>query len=536
MKNASDQRSSNAGLALSLLTILPLSACAANAPGDYMEGTTRSSAIGSRDGSYAVATSPDELRRLVAEDLEAQSAERVYSGLEAFVGENISRQTATRAHLIWEVVRPTTMLQYGQGRSVMTGVKQLGDLLANEGEKEMQTAFETLRQGDFEAVERLRDEPMGVFHPSTAAMSREVRPYALLADGVLSYRDVAASQGATEAELDAALTKLSLAQSELAKIGETKGMFLADAAAAQALERAGQIDAAAEYWMRIADSDEFLAQPEVMRHLVAARIKTYGVRMKERLIVEVEEERRAELRARDAQYSAQVSKLSDKHRSFDAWARQGFQSAAKRMTDLSREDEGMRAQLAALASTAEERDAELGRAADALAVRLSVVDDRTNELSADAETAAERASDLESKLDTERIRVDREVAQMRGHLDQAVASLRTDQAGLAARAAKLEARATELGLASGANAEEIAALSTQAAQLRQQAARLQANADGSEAARSEIVSMVQRSDAELAQALQDLASYHAAVDELTATTSLEALAGLEAAVEPSLEP
>ncbi|WP_145196015.1 hypothetical protein [Planctomycetes bacterium Poly30] len=530
-------------LGLGALTFAGFSAsCASNSPREYMEGDAPRSEVGSREASYAVATTPADLKRVIAEDLEEKNADRVYSGLEAFVGENVSRGTAKRAHLIWESVKPTTMLQYGQGRSVMTGVKQLGDLLANEGEKEMQTAFESLRQGDFEEVQRLHDEPMGIFHPSTAAMSREVRPYALLADGVLSYRDVAASADPSEADVQVALDKLSLAQSELAKIGETKGMFLADAAAAQALERAGQIDAAAEYWMRIADSDEFTAQPDVMRNLVAARIKTYGVRMKERLIVEVEAERRAELRARDAQYSAQVEKLEEKHQSFDSWARQGFASTARRMAELSREDDQQKAGLASLAATAQERDAELGRAQDSLAVRLGALGDRTSGIEGRTSGLEERTDELGERDDAIALRMDLEVARLRGNLDEAVAGLRSDQAGLTARADALERRAAELTSSTAANAtdidavkreatglrEEAAALRTQAATLASETSELRAGMDKNRQSSQQLAAEIAGRDAELAQSLKDLASYQAAVEELTANTALEAMAPLTA--------
>ena len=531
--------------------------CSSNSPRDYIADAPRSE-IGSREASYAVATTPADLKRLIAEDLEVKNANGVYSGLEAFVGENVSRGTAKRAHLIWESIHPTTMLQYGQGRSVMTGVKQLGDLLANEGAAEMETAFESLRQGDFQEVQRLHDEPMGIFHSSTAALSREVRPYAMLADGVLSYRDVAANSEASEGDVQVALDKLAAAQTELAKIGETKGMFLADAAAAQALERAGQIDAAAEYWMRIADSDEFLAQPEVMRQLVAARIKTYGVRMKERLIVEVESERRAELRARDAEHTAKVGQLQAKHESFDAWAREGFSNTARRMAEMSAEDESQKARLASLAQTAETRDEELGRATDALAVRLGTIAGRTDSLETRAaalgdETAAlgeqtaalgEKTEALEREDGTIALRVDREVAQLRGDLDEAVSSLRTDQVGLVARADALEKRATKLAQSTATNATDLAEVKQRAEGLRAEAAALRNQADSlaqetgslrgeTNALRGSVQQNARSSqnlaanlasrDAELAQSLKDLADYHAAVDELTAGISLDAM-------------
>lgn len=506
MKFADPIQNQRAAAALALLGTLGLGVitpgCASNSPRDYIVDAPRSE-VGSREASYAVATTPADLKRLVAEDLELKNANGVYSGLEAFVGENVTRGTAKRAHLIWESVRPTTMLQYGQGRGVMTGVKQLGDLLGNEGAKEMETAFESLRQGDFEEVQRLHDEPMGIFHSSTAALSREVRPYAMLADGVLSYRDIAASADASGADVQAALDKLSAAQTELAKIGETKGMFLADAAAAQALERAGQIDAAAEYWMRIADSDEFLAQPEVMRQLVAARIKTYGVRMKERLIVEVEGERRAELRARDAEHTAQVSGLQAKHQSFDAWAREGFANSARRMAELSSEDDAQKARLASLAQTAEARDGELGRATDALALRLGTVanrttglETRTDALAETADALVETTEALSEKDGAIELRVDREVAQLRGNLDEAVSTLRADQAGLARDTDSLRGAVDE-------------------------------NARTGEALAASLASH----DADLAQSLKDLADYHAAVEELTANVSLDAMdAALESTV------
>lgn len=531
-------------LGLGALSFAAISAgCASNSPHEYLQGDGPRSEVGLRAASYAVATTPADLKRVIAEDLEAGNADAVYGGLEAFVGENVSRGTAKRAHLIWESIKPTTMLQYGQGRSIMTGVKQLGDLLANEGAKEMKTAFESLRQGDFEEVQRLHDEPMGIFHPSTAAMSREVRPYAMLASGVLAYRDVAASADPSEADVQGALDKLSAAQSELAKIGETKGMFLADAAAAQALERAGQIDAAAEYWMRIADSDEFASQPDVMRNLVAARIKTYGVRMKERLIIEVEAERRAELRARDAQYSAEVQKLEEKHKSFDSWARQGFATTARRMAELSREDDQQKVQLASLAATAEERDAQLGLAQDSLAVRLGALDERALGLE-------ERTDELGDQDEAILRRVDEEVAQLRGNLDEAVAGLRTDQIGLTARADELERRATELTTSTAANATDIEAVKQEASSLRLEAAALRAEAknlasetsdlrvgvEGNSRASEQLRADLAARDAELAMSLTDLANYQAAVEELTASTALDAMAQLPGDAEVAGSP
>ncbi|MFT5734649.1 MAG: hypothetical protein ACJAZN_003129 [Planctomycetota bacterium] len=552
MKFADSTRSLRPDSALVLMGALSLAAfstgCTANSPRDYLEDAQRNE-IGTRDGSYAVATSPEDLKRLIAEDLESQNAAAVYEGLEAFIGENISRGTAKRADLIWQSIKPTTMLQYGKGRSVMTGVKQLGEVLHAEGAREMETAFESLRQGDFQEVQRLRDQPMGIFHPDTAALSRDVRPYALLADGVLSYRDVAASSDPTGAEVQMALDKLSAAQSELAKIGETRGMFLADAAAAQALERAGQIDAAAEYWMRIADSKEFLSQPDVMRNLVAARIKTYGVRMKERLIVEVEAERRAELRARDAQYSAQVEQLEEKHQSFDSWARQGFASSARRLAELSQEDDQHKVRLASMASTAEERDAQLGRAQDALAVRLGALDERAGGLEGRTDELTERTAELGDEGDAILQRVDREVALLRGNLEEAVSSLRTDQAGLTARAEALERRASELSNSVGTNATNIDSVQKEAAGLRAQALELRGEAadlasetsslragmEGNQRASQQLASDITLRDADLAQSLRDLANYQAAVEELTANAALNVIApSLDEMASPEL--
>ncbi len=325
-----------------------------------------SSAIGTHDSAYALATTGDELARLVAIDLEVGSTDQIFSGLEAFVSENVTRGTTTRANLIWAACDPPSRLQFGRGRRVMTAVKELGNVLANASDREIQSAFEAIRRGDFDEVQRLRDEPLGVLHPATAALSSEVRPYALLADGMLAYRDLSRETAPSGAEVEAVLESLAAAQVALAQVGENRGVFVADAAAAQSLERAGQIDAATEYWLRAADSAEFANQPPAVRNLVAARLKSHSARLKERLILEVEQERRAELRAMDADYGLRLERVREQHSELDAWARDGFDAVSARLASLGQADRGLGERIDRAAAEVDERQTRLERRADEL--------------------------------------------------------------------------------------------------------------------------------------------------------------------------
>ena len=207
-------------------------------------------------------------------------------------------------------------------------------------------------------------------------------------------------------------------------------------------------------------------------------------------------------------------------------------------------DESQNVRLASLAETAEARDSELGRAADALALRLETMIDRTGGLETKTGLLMEKADALEAETESlgeeqEAIgeRVDQEVRSMRTRLDEAVAAFRTDQAGLVSRADALERRADELTEKTAANATDLAgvketatglrkeasALRIQAAKLAQETGSLRGSVEKNTATGESLAASLARQDSELAQSLKDLADYQAAVDELTGNVSLDAM-------------
>ena len=99
------------------------------------------------------------------------------------------------------------------------------------------------------------------------------------------------------------------------------------------------LDAAAEFWLRAAGHPAFESQPAMVRDLVAARIDSYSARVRESLQLEVEEERRAELRAQAAAYARSVEELESRVASFDEWAAAGFEAIGARVR-VAREESG----------------------------------------------------------------------------------------------------------------------------------------------------------------------------------------------------
>lgn len=515
-----------------LLLALPLGllvACAApRHPSEGQAGAPTSS-VGSRAGSYALASSAADLERLVAEDLQADAPRRALDGLEAFVADNMQHRTTARARLIWEAVRPVTMLQFGGGRAEMTAARSLEDMLVRAAEAEVRSAFESLRRGDIETARALRDDPMGVFHPDTAALSAEIRPYAALADGLVRYRDLALRGDASDAEVQAVLDVLTAAQSELSQLGDGEASFLADAAAAQSLERAGQLDAAAEFWMRIAASPRFAQQPELMRNLVAARVKSHSVRLKERLIIEVEDERRREIRSLSEQYEGRVAGVERTHADFADWARSGMATANARLASLGSEDAALRDELARAARASAERDDELQRAVAGLGEGFAGLD---RQMAAFAELTAAQRAELErlaALSEDQRAQVEalanmaeaqrEELYRQKGVSETQRAELERLRSAAELRREALESVDERVGSVEGrvAAAEgELDRVSGDVARVERSVADVGAEADARNAA----------NEVALDQARADLAAYRSALDELTAGASLDAMMAL----------
>ncbi len=506
---------------LLLLLGASLTSCSSTGPGEFEAEPQREVNAG-RNGAYGAASTPDDLKRLLSEDLEAGFPDRALSGLEAFAGDNVQAQTVTRGRLVWEAVRPVTMLQFNGGRAQMTAAKALEKMLVGKAEAEMKSAFNSLRTGDFDQVKRLRDNPMGIFHPSTAAMSAEVRPYAALADGVLQYRELATTSDPSEAQLQGVLAKLQEAQSALATIGDGEAAFLADSAAAQSLERAGQIDAAAEFWMRIADSDQFASQPPLMRNLVAARIKSYRVRLRESVILEVEDDRRAELRAQSERYESKVDGLEEKHDGFADWARSGLGAARAQLASLQAEDATQAAAIARMSKESTARDEELKGAAERLAGVVGALDVRFTE---NADVFQERLMAL-SQLTEEQQQL---LAQIEGMTD----AQREKIEGLVALTKEQRERQYELNQTTTAQRAQLEALA-EAAQARDAAiAKVKEDVQGVD---GRIDSANADADARQRAILSDLAEYRASVDELSAAATVDELEALGALADGPEEP
>lgn len=505
---------STSAAGLVLLLGASLAACSATRPDQFERLSPREVNAG-RNGEYGAASTPDDLKRLLSEDLEAGMPGRALGGLEAFVGDSIQAETVTRGRLIWDAVRPVTMLQFNGGRAQMTAAKALEKMIAGKAEAEMKSAFNSLRTGDFDRVERLRNNPMGIFHPSTAAMSAEVRPYAALADGVLQYRELATATDPSEAQLQSVLAKLQEAQSALATVGDGEAAFLADSAAAQSLERAGQIDAAAEYWMRIADSDQFASQPPLMRNLVAARVKTYRVRLRESVILEVEDERRAELREQSRSYEAKVDGLEEKHDGFADWARSGLGAARVQLASLQAEDTAQAAAIARMSEESATRDEELKGAADRLAGVVGALDVRFGETAdafEDQLLALSQLTEAQQQL----------LAQIEGMTE----SQRTKIEGLVALSKEQRERQYELNQTTAEQREQLERLAAAAAARDAAIAKVKEDVQGVDGRLD-----AADADAEVRQRaiLADLAEYRASVAELGESMAVDRAESADAA-------
>ncbi|MEL6430914.1 MAG: hypothetical protein AAFR54_17145 [Planctomycetota bacterium] len=407
-----------------------LPACSSTSPPRMKIDGGPTSAVGQRAGAYALCASSADLEALIAEDLEAGRADLVFDGLQAFVGENDRRRTMTGAHLVWQRVRPVAMLQYGGGRSQMTAVRQLGQVLATDAAAEKSAALDSLRAGHLGAVAEYATTPLGPLHPATAALSDELVPYSRLAGALLAYRDLAAADAPDEAALNATLEELSGAEVALAQAGDARAAFLAMIAGAQSLERAGDLDAAAEFWLRAAGHPAFESQPAMVRDLVAARIDSYSARVRESLLLEVEEERRAELRAQAASYARSVEELESRFASFDEWAAAGFEAIDARVR-VAREESGEENRaLAAEIARAREVSRERGAA---VAERIADVEERIGVLA----TKVARGEDTDGAIA-------REVADLRAALAGYEGELTRARADASARAQEVERRSAEL--------------------------------------------------------------------------------------------
>ena len=424
------RRTAALALALGLVGAPWIASCGSTGGG----GDVPSSAIGSRLGSYALSTTPEDLERLIAEDLEADRPAAVRDGLEAWVGENDRRGSMARAAIVWASVRPVSMMQYGGGRSHMTAVRQLGEVVRSDGAAQRNAAIEALRSGQLGAVARHTSEPTGLFHPSTVELAAEVDPelslYAKLADALLSYRSLATSAEPDPAALARTLDALEGAEVAVSSLGDARAAFLANVAAAQSLERSGQLDAAAEFWMRVANSPEYPSQPALLRDLVAARIESYTQRSRERIILEVEGERRAELRTQSERYEQRLAELRLRFDDFGDWAERGLERVERLAVDA----------------------ADAGAAGDA-AVRGEL----RAELQRAAEISAERARTLEQRLAETRARIEdlrRRVAAGEDAAGAAATELQRLSASVAALERDREARAAAAEAAAAAAAAE----------------------------------------------------------------------------------
>jgi len=421
-----------AALALACaLTAAPwVASCSSSGGGDVP-----SSAIGSRLGSYALSTTPEDLERLIAEDLEAGRPADVRDGLEAWIGENDRRGSMARAAIVWATVRPVSMMQYGGGRSHMTSVRQLGEVVQSDGAAQRSAAIEALLSGQLGAVARYTSEPTGIFHPSTVELAAEVDPelalYAKLADALVAYRSLATSAEPDPGALARTLDALEGAEVAVSSLGDARAAFLANVAAAQSLERSGQLEAAAEFWMRVANSPEYPSQPALLRELVAARIASYTQRSRERIILEVEDERRAELRAQSERYEQRLAELGARFDEFGDWAERGLERVERLATDAADDS------AAGDAAARDELRAELQRAAEVSAERQRALEQRL------AETRA-RIEDLRQQVDAGED-TDGAMATELQRLSSSVAALERDREARAAAAEAAAAAAAAAG-------------------------------------------------------------------------------------------
>ena len=268
---------------------------------------------------YEHLTSHDELQHLVEKDLEQGRGEAAYHGLESFTRQCILDNHATRGNLTLRDAKPVTLFMFSEEREFVGPVEQLQKMLASQAARELDQAYEAIRLGDSDALHAMRTDPLGLLHPDTIALDANLRPHATLVNAMLAYSDLGASPSSEAVETllqDLADTRHLLANSD-----RPEGLFLADIAMAQTFEQSQRPDEAAEVWLRVSESEFFPDAPPAMRNAIAARIVNYSERLANALAVQLEEERREELRAMHDSYEVKLNQLRGKHQDLDVWVR-----------------------------------------------------------------------------------------------------------------------------------------------------------------------------------------------------------------------
>ncbi len=262
--------------------------------------------------AYENAAASEELAALLQADLAEHRVADAYQGLKAFTTHNLEARHASRAHSIFEGARPVVLFQFHGGATHVSAVKQLGELLRSEAETEVSDLYDRFDARDLESLRRLSSDPLGVLHPDTVRLSADLAPHAAFFRGYLAYEDLGARGMLSKSDAEEIAGLMQRAGEVFARTGQDERLFLTYLVSAQALELAGDRDAAIERWKAALDSEFWPHADADVRAAIAARISSYRERLRQEVEAEVAEERREEIRKLEEEYARRNSESLDR--------------------------------------------------------------------------------------------------------------------------------------------------------------------------------------------------------------------------------
>ena len=296
---------------------------------------------------YGALATPGGLRLQFDQDFERFGAAAAMQGIEQFVLTHIDAKQATWASLVYEDLELVTRLQLEGAGAYVRDATEYGKLLQRAANKEMEDAYTAAEVGDWNALRKLRDPAKSAFHPETVALSPTMKPHSALLEALMAFEE-SADAPQDSAGMESMLERLAAARDRLAYSRHPRAQFLAGLATARALESAGRIEEAGEYWLMLMDSEDFEGAPPALKQSIAVRTATYTRMLNDRLAVAQEGERRAEIQRLHQRYEQQLGRVSAKVSNYEALVRSNQAAVQAELRALYETDQRFRRDIDAL--------------------------------------------------------------------------------------------------------------------------------------------------------------------------------------------